>query len=194
VSSITSPIGPGAFIAVCGPSGAGKDSLLRRASELLLGKRDVVFPRRIVTRPKSDAEDHDSVSLEAFDDMLVKCGFAISWDAHGLKYALPVSIDGEIAAGRIVVCNVSRAVISVLRQRYARLVTVLITAPPDILLARIAARARATDGSPSDRVARSSVFRAHVAADAVIENAGSIDDGAGRLLDVIEMQRVIIEI
>ncbi len=189
---IPRPIGPGAFIAVCGPSGGGKDSLLRRAREMSNGAHDVVFPRRIVTRPVSDAEDHDSVSVAAFDDRLASGAFAIWWEAHGLKYGLPASIDDDIGAARSVVCNVSRAVLPELRRRYVRVVTVLVTAPPETLLARIASRARSTDGNAGDRVARSSVFGPDVTADTVIENTGSIDDGARRLYRVIESQRVAI--
>jgi ribose 1,5-bisphosphokinase len=192
MASVTRPIGPGAFIAVCGPSGGGKDSLLRRARELSQGARDVVFPRRTVTRPSSEAEDHDSVGLEVFDDMLTSGLFAMSWDAHGLKYGLPGSIDGDIAAARVVIANVSRAVLPELRRRYVRVVTVLVTAPPEMLMARIASRARATDGSAGDRIARSSAFAGDIAADTVIENTGSIDEGARRLLHMIETQRVVV--
>lgn len=186
-------IGPGALIAVCGPSGGGKDSLLRRAREMSDGASDIVFPRRIVTRPVSDAEDHDTASPETFDSMLANGAFAIWWEAHGLKYGLPASIDDDIGAARCVVCNVSRAILPELRQRYARMVTVLVTAPPDVLLARIASRARPTDGHHGDRLARSADFDHTLGADTVIENTGSLDDGARRLYRVIESRRVVID-
>ena len=188
------PIGLGAFVAVCGPSGGGKDSLIRGARELSRDVPDIVFPRRIVTRMASDAEDHDTASPGAFDEALAGGRFAIWWEAHGLKYALPVSIDSEIAAGRVAVCNVSRGVLAQLRRRYVRTVTVLVTAPADILLARIAGRARATDGDAAMRLSRSSSFGGDVAADWVIENTRSIDDGARKLFDVIEAQRVAIRV
>jgi ribose 1,5-bisphosphokinase len=185
-------IGPGALLAVCGPSGAGKDSLLQRAREMFAGAPDVVFPRRIVTRPASDAEDHHTTSRETFDHMLANGAFAICWEAHGLKYALPASVDTEIGAARCVVCNVSRAILPNLRQRYARVITVLVTAPPNVLLARIASRARPTDGHHSDRLARSADFDSTLIADIVIENTGSLDDGAQQLCRSIDSQRVVI--
>ena len=40
------------------------------------------------------------------------------WEAHGHFYALPRSIDRDLAAGRTVVANVSRAVIAAIRDRY----------------------------------------------------------------------------
>lgn len=163
---------------------------MRRAREMCGGAADIVFPRRIVTRPASDAEENDTATPDSFDSMLANGAFAVSWEAHGLKYALPMSIDAEVEAGRCVVCNVSRAILPALYQRYARVVTVLVTAPQDILLARIASRARATDGSHDSRLARSADFDNAILADNVIENAGPLDDGARRLYGVIESQRV----
>ena len=181
-----SRIGPGALIAICGPSGAGKDSLLRRAQEINTDTAGIVFPRRIVTRSVSDYEEHDTATPEEFDRTLASGGFAFWWDAHGLKYGLATSIDDDIRDGRYVMCNVSRMVIPALRDRYADVVTVLITAPQDVLMARLAARARATDGDLTQRMARSAKVSGDLDVDIVIENTGSIDDGARKLLDAIE--------
>src|SRR3954469_18371914 len=55
------------------------------------------------------------------------------------------------------VCNVSRTVVSVVRRRYAHVMTILVTAPTDILAARLAARDRASDSSLSERLRRNDV-------------------------------------
>lgn len=187
---LPSLIAPGALIAVCGPSGAGKDSLLRRVQEMNNGGAGIVFPRRIVTRPVSSSEDHDTATPEAFDQMLASGGFAFWWDAHGLKYGLAASIDDDIRAGHGVVCNVSRAIIPALRDRYAHVAAVLVTAPPDVLAARLAARGRSTDGNLSERMSRSSRASEYLKADVVIENTGSIDDGARQLQHAIESHTI----
>jgi ribose 1,5-bisphosphokinase len=187
-------IGPGALVAVCGPSGAGKDSLLRRVQEMNGNTGSIVFPRRVVTRPVSAFEDHDTATEEQFDRMLAAGDFAFWWNAHGLKYGLAASIDVDLRAGRCVVCNVSRTVIPELRGRYGRMVAVLVTAPHEILAARLAARARGTDGNLSDRVARSTEVGRAFEADIVIDNTDSIDDGARRLQNAIESQFVVISL
>lgn len=183
-------IGPGALVAVCGPSGAGKDSLLRRVQEASSNAGRIVFPRRIVTRPVSAFEDHDTATIEEFDQMLANDGLAFWWDAHGLKYGLASSVDDDIRAGRCVMCNVSRTVIPELRIRYSQVVAVLITAPHEILAARLAARARATDGDLPERMARTVKVSGSFEADVVIDNTGSIDDGARKLQNVIEKHLV----
>lgn len=160
---------------------------MRRVQEMSGAGQRIVFPRRIVTRPPS-FEDHDTATQEEFSELLSSGGFAVWWSAHGLRYGLPSSIDDDLRAGRCVVCNVSRTVIPELRGRYARVLAVLITAPHEILAARLAARARATDGNLSDRVARSAEAGKHLDADIVIDNTGSIDEGARRLRSAIESQ------
>ncbi len=49
------------------PSGGGKDTLIAGAKEACHTNPDVVFPRRVVTRAASAAEDHDSLDDAAFE-------------------------------------------------------------------------------------------------------------------------------
>ena len=145
-ASPSEPIGTGRFVLVVGPSGAGKDTVIAGAKAACGGDLSVVFPRRIVTRAVTEAEDHDSLSDSDFDRGVNNGMFAFWWQAHGLKYGIPRSTDNDIRAGRTVVCNVSRGIIADVRTRYAHVDAVLVTAPADILSARLAGRARGTDG------------------------------------------------
>jgi len=174
-------IGPGALVVVVGPSGAGKDTLIARARSLCADDPRIVFPRRIVTRPPSAAEDHDCITPTAFAAATGQGAFAFWWEAHGLKYALPAAIDAEIARGKTIACNVSRGIIAALRPRYANLTVVLVTAPKDVLLARLAARGREAGSDVVERVSRSAPLIADLAPDVVIENVGEINEGARRL-------------
>lgn len=161
---------------------------MRRVQEKSIDTARIVFPRRIVTRPISAFEDHHTATVADFDQTLAGGGFAFWWDAHGLKYGFAVAVDDDIRAGRCIVCNVSRTIVPELRNRYARVVAVLVTAPQEILAARLAARARATDGDLPERLARSARVSGHFEADIVIDNTGSIDDGARKLQNVLESQ------
>ncbi|MCP3462859.1 phosphonate metabolism protein/1,5-bisphosphokinase (PRPP-forming) PhnN [Bradyrhizobium sp. CCGUVB23] len=177
-------IGHGRLVLVVGPSGAGKDTLLGLAKAALTEDHDVVFPRRIVTREASAAEDNVSVTADEFRRALDHGDFAAHWQAHGLSYALPIEINDDIRAGRAVVVNVSRTVIGALRQAYANVVVVAITAPPDVLAQRLAARARRSDGNITERLSRN-VDDAAAHADVTIVNAGSADYHSRQLVRVI---------
>jgi len=178
-------IGPGRFVLVVGPSGGGKDTLIALAKTACRTDPAIVFPRRIVTRAASAAEDHDSLDEEAFDRVAADGGFAIWWQAHGLKYAIPGSTADDIRAGRTVICNVSRAVVATVRAGYTQVDVVLVTAPSDILMARLAGRARASDGPLEQRIKRNDAF-ADFRADYTINNAGAPGTAARQLLAILK--------
>jgi len=175
-------IGPGKLVLVVGPSGAGKDTLLGLARTACADDPAIVFARRVVTREASSAEDNEQISLEAFREARLRGAFAIDWEAHGHAYGLPRSIEDEIRAGRTVVANVSRTVISTLRQAYASVVVVLVTAPADVLAERLAMRKRGSDGNIVQRLART-VEDAEP--DATIVNVSSAEYHARQLLRMI---------
>jgi ribose 1,5-bisphosphokinase len=179
------PIGPGALVVVVGPSGAGKDTLIAMACAQCADDPRIVFPRRIVTRPPSFAEQHDCVSPSQFDAAIGQRAYAFWWEAHGLKYALSAAIDAELRSGTTVVCNVSRAVVSRLRERYARVIVVMVTAPKDVLLARLAARGRESGGDVTERIDRAAPAIDDLKPDILIQNIGDPRDGASRLAAVL---------
>jgi ribose 1,5-bisphosphokinase len=176
-------IGPGRLVLVVGPSGAGKDTLLALAQAACAEER-VVFPRRVVTREASSSEDNEQVSPEQFWLALGRGEFAMHWQAHGHCYGLPRAIDDDVRAGRTVVVNVSREVVEAMRRAYADVTVVAITAPPEVLAERLAARARSSDGQLADRLRRA-VGGAAAAPDVIINNVGSAEHHAGELVRII---------
>jgi ribose 1,5-bisphosphokinase len=188
-SDDTGPIGPGRLVVVVGPSGAGKDTLIAEARARLAGDSAYAFPLRVVTRAASAAEDNLTILDGDFAPAVSRGDFAFWWEAHGLKYALPAAIDDNIRAGRTVVCNVSRGIVSALRTRYAQLVVVLVTAPAEVLAGRLAGRERASDGDLAQRLRRGAPPPAEFAPDHIIENVGDMADGAARLIAAITAAR-----
>ena len=175
-------IGPGRLVLVVGPSGAGKDTLLGLAQGACVEDSDIVFPRRVVTREATAAEDNLSLSPDEFRRALEQGDFAVHWQAHGHAYGLPIEINDDLRAGRTVVANVSRTVVDALRCAYTNVVVVAITAPPEVLAERIAARARRSDGNIRERLNRSVD---DASADVTIVNAGSPDYHGRQLVRVI---------
>ena len=179
-------IGPGRLVLVVGPSGAGKDTLIALAKAACADDRNIVFPRRVITREASASEDNEEVSVGTFKEALARDEYAVHWEAHGHCYALPRAIDDDISAGHIVVANVSRTVVAAMRRVYGSVLVVSITAPPNVLAERLAMRGRGSDGTIEHRLQRT-VDEA--APDVTIVNTGSAEYHARQLVRIIKGDR-----
>jgi len=184
----TAAIGPGRLILVVGPSGAGKDTLLGLAKAACAEDSGIVYPRRVITREASSSEDNEEVSAGTFEAALARNEYAMHWDAHGHRYALSRAIDDDIRAGRTVVANVSRTVISAMRRAYANVTVVSITAPTNVLAERLAMRGRASDGKIEHRLHRT-VDEATAAPDVTINNTSSADYHARQFVRIVKGER-----
>jgi ribose 1,5-bisphosphokinase len=180
----------GWLVLVVGPSGAGKDTLLMQARAACDGDGSISFVRRGVTREASAAEDHASFSETEFEKARASGAFSFWWEAHGLKYGVPASIEAALAAGLTVVCNVSRNIVANLRERYPQCCVVLITATEDVRRARLAARERASDGDPAKRAKRAAPGMEELRPALVIDNTGTVEEGAAALLGFLRDPRV----
>lgn len=177
---------PGRLVLVVGPSGAGKDTLMRLAGDVLARRKDVVFARRLVTRPSGAHEDHDTIDEAAFEGGLAVGRFPLAWRAHGLGYALPPSILTSLREGGTVVANVSRAVVGDARRRFGRVGVVVVTAPAEILVQRVAARGR--EANAQARVARDAPDLDALRPDLVIDNVGDPARNAAALAAFIGVE------
>jgi len=169
------------FILVVGPSGAGKDTLLDAARRELAGDSRVRFVRRDITRPReAGGEEHIEVDVETFAHRRATGAYALSWQAHGLGYGIPADIEADLQAGRVVVANVSRAVIEAAARRFT--VRVLeITAPPGLLAQRLGARGREDAADIAARLARSAALPQWIDIVTVVNDA-TPEEGAARVL------------
>lgn len=183
----------GGFVLVVGPSGAGKDTLLALARAELAGDPAFVFPRRLVTRPRSAHEDHDTIAEAAFAAGVAEGRFALHWRAHGLGYALPMEALDAARGGRVAACNVSRHVLAEARRSLPNVAVVEITAPVELLARRLATRGRGEDGNLDARLARSAEL-GPTQADAVIVNAGAPEEGAVQLVAILRRHAAACEV
>jgi phosphonate metabolism protein PhnN/1,5-bisphosphokinase (PRPP-forming) len=169
------------LVLVVGPSGAGKDTLLDSVRAMLVGRADVRFARREITRPETPGgEAHLPIDHATFAARRDAGGYALWWEAHGLAYGISADIAADLASGVTVVASVSRAVIADAAARFPIRV-VEITAPPAVLAARLAGRAREGAEDIARRLQRSVALPAGVEVVTVM-NDGTVAEGAGRLL------------
>ncbi len=176
------------FVAIVGPSGAGKDTVIRTVAEAVHDQPGIIFVRRIITRLSDGVtEDHDTMTPEAFEAGRAAGIFCLSWEAHGLLYGLPQSALDAVDRGNTVIANVSRSVLSEAVRTFGRVAVVEITADPEILVERIIARGRESAAEARGRIARSAAFHLpHAACNYVrIDNSGPIDVAKERLIKIL---------
>lgn len=169
------------LVLVVGPSGSGKDTLLNAVRATGLGDDPRFrFVQRVVTRAATPDEAVEEVSPAEFEARREAGGFALSWRAHGLHYGIPADIALDLAQGRVVIVNASRAVVAEAAERFPTTV-IEITAPSDLLARRLAARGREDAVDVARRLARSIELPLPVERETVA-NDGTVEQGARRLL------------
>nr|WP_255617618.1 phosphonate metabolism protein/1,5-bisphosphokinase (PRPP-forming) PhnN [Aurantimonas sp. VKM B-3413] len=179
---------PGLFCAVVGPSGAGKDTLIGLAAARLPEASGVVVARRVVTRPAvAELEDHEVMSLAAFEAAEAGGAFCLSWRAHGLAYGLPASLVGHVASGGTVIANISRRVLDAAAARFPRLAVVEITAPREVLVERVSGRGRESREEVAARLDRAVPLKLPDGAERFVRivNDGPAEAGAETLVGIL---------
>jgi len=167
----------GVLIAVVGPSGVGKDSLLSGARERL---PHVHFMRRTITRPAdAGGECHLAVTPDEFRVLQERRKFLFHWQAHDLSYGIPIDAENLVVNGHTVVFNGSRHALAQQRDAWPDLRVIWVAADLDIRAERLALRGRETAADIMKRLATSN---AEMPADAVvIENNGSLETGVQQM-------------
>jgi ribose 1,5-bisphosphokinase len=165
------------LVLVVGPSGAGKDTLLEAARQQLADDSRFRFVRRVITRPAdAGGEAHEAVTAEEFTAR----EFALQWRAHGLSYGIPAdAIEGDAT----IVVNVSRTIVAEAARRFPVWV-IEVTAPPDVLAARLASRRREDAVDVAARLSRSVALPDHLHIETVINDA-SLAEGVARFLGAL---------
>ena len=178
----------GRLIAVVGPSGVGKDSVI----DGLCGVRpDLHRVRRVITRDAgAGGEDFDAMSQENFDAMAAKGQFCLDWSAHGLRYGIRTEVLMRLAQDEDCIVNLSRGVLADARGLVPDLVVLELRASPKMLRQRLAGRARETEAEIAARLARDA---ACVPADLTVvrvSNDGPLEDTVTRVLAALYPARV----
>lgn len=175
------------LVYLMGPSGAGKDTLLRHARKILKGRK-VLFARRYITRPLpvgagSSDEKHIPLSEEDFLGKRDEGFFALHWESHGLHYGVGQEINASLLQGHVVVLNGSRKYLPEAVRRYPDLLPVLVDAAPEVLRDRLKNRGREHGDNLEERLRGASL---PVDVQCVrIDNSGPLEDALETLVALL---------
>ncbi len=166
---------------VMGPSGAGKDAVLRLARQRLAPADGVAFAHRYITRPPEANENHIALSEAEFRQRRERGLFAMDWAANGLLYGIGREVELWRAAGLSVVVSGSREHFAAELAQRADVTGVLITAPADVLARRLATRGREDEAAIADRLGRNPVAMAGSVSHTIV-NDGALDRAVDRFI------------
>lgn len=170
--------------AIVGPSGAGKDTLIRGA---LATRPDLRLVRRVITRPtEAGGEEFEGVTEADFLRRRDRGEFALHWEAHGLHYGIPRD---QVERPGDVVFNGSRAALVQAAQVFPGLRVILITAPEAVLAARLASRGRESAADIAARLRRADFALPPGIAAITVSNDGTPQTGISRLLAALQPVR-----
>ncbi|MEM8948168.1 MAG: phosphonate metabolism protein/1,5-bisphosphokinase (PRPP-forming) PhnN [Pseudomonadota bacterium] len=180
----------GMLFLVVGPSGVGKDSLIDGARRRLARDPAYHFPKRSITRPaNAGGEDHEALTKAAFERLEADGAFMLSWEAHGHHYGIPKTAEQALADGRSVIVNVSRQVIDQARRCWTPLRVLQVSAPRDVLAARLAARGREDADDIQRRLERASAYVINGDDVREVINADALEVVIDRFAALLEKER-----
>ena len=148
---------PGRLIYIMGPSGAGKDTVMRGAVQRLGSQ--ALIAHRVVTRA-AHPEDVATILVDRDEFAWMEGSglFAMAWRANDLDYGVLRHIDKALLHGRDVFISGSRAYLPEAVRRYPGLIPVLVTAAAILLRDRLVARGREDRDQIEARLARNARF------------------------------------
>lgn len=172
------------IFAIVGPSGAGKDTLLAGA---MLARPDLRLVRRVITRPEAaGGEAFEGVTEAEFTRRQNQGDFVLDWEAHGLRYGIPHS---QIDGASDVIFNGSRAALLRAVEVFPDLRVIIVTAPEEVLAARLAARGRESGPDIRARLRRAAFALPPFMSATTVMNDATPAIGVARLLQALQPVR-----
>ena len=177
----------GRLIAVVGPSGVGKDSLIDGLIAAAPALRRV---RRVITRDAAlGGEDFDPATPEAFAEAVQQGAFCLHWAAHGMQYGLPAGVLQTVRGGADCVANLSRSALPRAAEVFPRLVVLNVIAAPEVLDRRLAGRGRETAEEIAGRLAQASKPLPSGLDVVTVVNDGPLEHAVAQALAALQKER-----
>ena len=178
----------GRLFLIAGNSGSGKDALLTEVlARWPASVKPIRIPQRYITRPAHASEHSISVTAREFGDFKRKNKFWLTWHVYNTDYGIPTIVLEWLRRRQDVAINVSREIIPRARRIIPDLKVIFVSVPLEITLQRMRSRRREAENEPSfqRRLDRAEANQTLKDADFIIDNSGSLDESAKKLLSYL---------
>ena len=177
---------PGTLFLVVGNSGSGKDSIIYGLQNKYPSHmKPLKLVKRFITRPPSETELNNPITVEEFRNLETQEKFALKWHIYGLDYGVPIEIDNWLKEGHPVIVNVSRTIVKEANERYGNIKTIFVEVPFEITLQRVQERGRESGDLLEERIERARTFQKYPEADFIVDNSGKLEDAINQLLNYL---------
>lgn len=183
---------PSKLYYLVGPSGAGKDTLLRHFKKNQYADNQPIVAHRYITRPVRE-NDENHVELSEFDFNRRKKSelFLFDWQSHGNQYAIGKEVKKWVKAGQNVIINGSRLYLNSAREIYPKMVPVWLSVSEEILRQRLLDRGRETSKEIENRIHRNrKLEKLKLNNCTYINNDQSIEDTIGQIIALIGINSI----
>ncbi|MHA1932346.1 MAG: phosphonate metabolism protein/1,5-bisphosphokinase (PRPP-forming) PhnN [Promethearchaeota archaeon] len=176
----------GTLFLLIGNSGSGKDSLISGITEKYPSDlKQIITPKRYITRPPSEFERNISITPEQFKEMEKKGQFALKWHIYDLDYGIPIKIENWLEKGHPVIANVSRTIVEEARKKYKNVKVIFVEVPFEIIYQRIKDRKRESEDLLKRRIGRAQKNQKFPEADFIVDNSGNLNEAITQFLNYL---------
>ena len=176
------------ILLIVGPSGSGKDTLIRSARQYFIEAGQLGFVRRYITRPPDHHEDNFYVDESGFQLLDRARFFVATWQAHANMYGVPRSElmrSHGLQRAPVKLCSVSRTAVSDFEREFPDTTTIEVTADKSVLVARLSGRGRETAEAIGKRLARADL-KTRARRLITFDNSGNLEESRSRFIRLLE--------
>lgn len=167
------------IILIVGPSGVGKDTLIKGAKKEL--KTDINFVKRYITRKPDKSEKNYYLDEYAFEILKHNSLFVSTWNAHDNFYGISKN---SIKNGLNII-SISRSKIEDFEKVYKDVYTINITVPKEELRNRLLVRKRENEEEIEKRLNRTyKKIKARNLID--FDNSGEIEESVNTFIKLLK--------